>query len=137
MRTESAKAKTLRASRVLLATGRRGYRSETGSRRSGSGAAERKRVRGTRARLPDTKSATCRRRTASQHQRAFEMSNTIPLRPTKPLALVVVGFALLLGPAHHAGAQPEPPSAQATPPAEDPMLAPPPDAPRRLGSWDE
>lgn len=44
--------------------------------------------------------------------------------------------ALILVPARAAGAQPEPPNVQAPPPL-DPMLAPPPEAPRRLGSWDE
>jgi multidrug efflux system outer membrane protein len=49
---------------------------------------------------------------------------------------VAAGLALALAPLRRSQAQPEPPAVLPSP-VLDPMLAPPPEAPRRIGSWDE
>jgi outer membrane protein TolC len=63
------------------------------------------------------------------------MSTTFPLR-LSPCAAFALALALALAPARRGGAQPETPNVQAAP-ALDPMLAPPPEAPRTIASWDE
>jgi outer membrane protein, multidrug efflux system len=66
------------------------------------------------------------------------MPNTHTLWPRWRLALAFAATGAALGVSHRADAQtpPEPPHV-APAPVTDPMLAPPPEAARRIGSWDE
>jgi len=66
------------------------------------------------------------------------MPTTMPLLRRPRRALLAATLALTLGAAGRAGAQPSPGSTPAAlSGADDSMLAPPPEAPRRIASWDE
>jgi multidrug efflux system outer membrane protein len=82
--------------------------------------------------------ATPFRRTASQANAASRMPTTISPRPRLLGGLFVCALAATWGVAGRAGAEPssEPHPGEAAPVTDD-MLAPPPEAPRRIASWDE